>query len=174
MIPTTEIAGTATTGGPDRSPRARGKDLVGLLARLILGGALVYAGALKIGKPLTAQRAVQAYEIFPTVLGGWIGLALPYLQIVLGVLILLGLFTRAAAALGTLMMLAFIIGVAQAWARGLTIDCGCFSSGGQVGAGQTEYPQTIARDVVFLAAGLWLWVRPHSRASLDRALFTTR
>lgn len=159
---------------PPPATRTRVLDVIGVLARLVLGGSLLYAGLLKVGTPLTAQRAVQAYEIFPMELAGWIGLALPWIQIILGALLLLGLFTRASAVLGTLMMLAFIAGVAQAWARGLTIDCGCFSSGGQVGAGETQYPQTIARDLGFAAAGVWLWVRPRSLASLDRLLFPAR
>jgi hypothetical protein len=64
-------------------------------------------------------------------------------------------------------LLAFIGGVAQSWARGLTIDCGCFGGGGQVEAGQTQYPQEIARDIGFLLLAVWLVVRPRSTASLD-------
>ena len=59
---------------------------------------------------------------------------LPFVEIVLGVLLVLGLFTRPAAIVSTLLMVAFIIGISQAWARGLTIDCGCFGGGGQIGA----------------------------------------
>ncbi len=147
------------------------RDVVGLLARLFLGIVLIVAGAAKVGRPLTAQRAVQAYEIMPQGLAGTIGLVLPFLEIALGVLLVLGLFTRIAAAVGTLLMVAFIIGIAQAWSRGLTIDCGCFGGGGQIGANETKYPQEIARDLSFAAAGAWLWWRPRSLASLDRVLF---
>ena len=57
-------------------------------------GSSIWAGAAKVGKPLTSERAVQAYEIFPMDLAGWIGLALPFVEVVLGVLLVLGLFTR--------------------------------------------------------------------------------
>ncbi|MFZ5868910.1 MAG: MauE/DoxX family redox-associated membrane protein, partial [Actinomycetota bacterium] len=68
----------------------------------------------------------------------------------------------------------FAIGVASAWARGLTIDCGCFGSGGEVAAGQTSYPQVITRDAALvLAAGLLAW-RPASRLSVDSLLFSSR
>ena len=160
----TEVAGPA-----DR--RTRLLDVVGLLARLFLGAVLVYAGAAKIGSPLTAQRAVQAYEILPMEVAGAVGLALPFLEVVLGLLLLAGLFTRPVAVVSTLLMLAFVIGIAQAWARGLTIDCGCFGGGGQIGADETRYPQEIARDLAFAAAGAWLVVRPRALASLDRRLF---
>ena len=86
-------------------------------------------------------------------------------------LLVLGLFTRPVAVVSTLLMVAFVIGIAQAWARGLTIDCGCFGGGGQIGADETRYPQEIARDLAFAAAGAWLVVRPRSLASLDRRLF---
>ena len=146
-------------------------DVVGLVVRLFLGVVLIYAGATKVGHPLTAQRAVQAYEIFPDGLANTIGLALPFLEIILGVLLVLGLFTRPAAIVATVLMVAFIIGISQAWARGLTIDCGCFGGGGEIGAQDTKYPQEIARDVVFALAGAWLWWRPRTLASLDRILF---
>ena len=154
---------------PERGERL--KDVIGLLARLFLGAALIYAGAVKVGKPLTSERAVQAFEIFPTDLAGYIGLALPFVEILLGALLILGLFTRPVAIVSTLLMVAFIIGIAQAWARGLTIDCGCFGGGGQVAAGETKYGTDIARDATFALAGAWLWWRPRSLASLDRLLF---
>ncbi|MBP6525766.1 MAG: DoxX family membrane protein [Dermatophilaceae bacterium] len=154
---------------PERGERL--KDVIGLLARLFLGAVLIYAGAAKVGRPLTSERAVQAFEIFPTELAGYIGLALPFVEIVLGVLLILGLFTRPVAIVSTLLMVAFIIGIAQAWARGLTIDCGCFGGGGQVAAGETKYGIDIARDATFALAGAWLWWRPRTLASLDRLLF---
>ena len=169
MSTTTDPATDDVGQAPPRAERL--KDLVGLVLRLFLGVVLIWAGAAKVGRPLTAERAVQAYEIFPMEVAKWIGLALPFLEIVLGVLLVLGLFTRAAAIASTLLMVAFIVGISQAWARGLTIDCGCFGGGGQVGADETRYPQEIARDVVFALAGAWLWWRPRSLASLDRILF---
>jgi uncharacterized membrane protein YphA (DoxX/SURF4 family) len=151
--------------------RERLLDVVGLVARLFLGVVLVYAGVTKIGHPLTAQRAVQAYEIFPDSIANTIGLALPFLEIILGALLVLGLFTRPVAIVSTLLMVAFIVGISQAWARGLTIDCGCFGGGGAIGAKDTKYPLEIARDASFALAGAWLWWRPRTLASLDRILF---
>lgn len=151
------------------SPRVR--DHVGLLARLVLGVVLVVAGALKVGNPLGAARAVQAYEVMPFEVARWVGWALPWIEIVVGVLLVVGLFTRASALLGTVLMLAFVVGIAQAWARGLTIDCGCFGGGGQVDADQTRYGSEILRDLGLALCGAWLVARPASTLSLDRALF---
>lgn len=169
----TEMDGATPVAADDEPSTGRERllDVVGLVLRVFLGVVLIYAGSTKIGHPLTAQRAVQAYELLPDGLANTIGLALPFLEVILGVLLVLGLFTRPAAIAGTLLMVVFILGISQAWARGLTIDCGCFGGGGQIGATETKYPQEIARDVAFALAGAWLWWRPRSLASLDRILF---
>lgn len=150
------------------SPRVL--DVVGLVARLVLGGALLLAGGLKIGKPTGSARAVQAYDVMPFEMAKWVGYALPYIEVILGALLVLGLFTRVSAALGAALMVVFVIGIAQAWARGLTIDCGCFGGGGQVAEGQTKYGREILRDIGFVLCGAWLVWRPRSLASLDRHL----
>ena len=150
---------------------ARLRDHLGLLLRLVLGVVLLLAGGLKVGNPLGAARAVQAYEGLPFALARWVGYALPWVEIVVGLLLVLGLFTRVSALLGAVLMLAFVIGIGQAWARGLTIDCGCFGGGGQVSADETRYGREIARDLALALCGAWLVLRSSSTLSLDRALF---
>lgn len=151
--------------------RARWRDHVGLVARVVLGVVLLVAGGLKIGNPLGSARAVQAYDVMPFEVAKYIGYALPWLEIVLGLLIVLGLFTRVCAVLGGLLMLAFVVGISQAWARGLTIDCGCFGGGGEVASHDTKYGREVARDLGLALLGAWLVVRPRSTWSLDRVLF---
>ena len=56
----------------------------------------------------------------------------------MGALLLAGLLTRGAAAVAGLLMLVFVAGIASAWARGLSIDCGCFGTGGPVAPGDTR------------------------------------
>jgi hypothetical protein len=97
--------------------------------------------------------AVRAYQLLPYDLAGYVGYALPIIEIVIGLLLVLGLFTRMSALLGALLMLAFVIGIASAWARGLSIDCGCFGGGGTIGAEETAYPLELSRDVALTAGG---------------------
>jgi hypothetical protein len=61
----------------------------------------------------------------------------------------------------------FVVGVAQAWARGLSIDCGCFGGGGAVAPGDTAYLQELMRDTSFLVLAAWLIVRPRTLLSID-------
>jgi len=147
-------------------------DTIGLLARLILGGVLLVAGALKVTVPAVSARAVQAFQILPFDFAGYVGYALPVVEIAVGVLLVIGLFTRASALVGGLLMVAFIIGIMSAWMRGLTIDCGCFGGGGTIGAAQTQYLTDILRDAGLVACAAWLVARPRTAFSLDHRLFS--
>jgi uncharacterized membrane protein YphA (DoxX/SURF4 family) len=139
---------------------------IGLVARLTIGIVWLIAGGLKAFNPYSAGAAVRAYEIFPVDLATTIGQILPWIEIGLGVLLILGVYTRTAAAFSAVLFLAFIAGIASAWARGLTIDCGCFGGGGFVEPGETKYLQEILRDIgLILLCGL-LVLRPRTRLSL--------
>jgi uncharacterized membrane protein YphA (DoxX/SURF4 family) len=128
------------------------------------------SGWLKVIDPNQTYLAVQAYDLLPPGLVSVVAAAIPFLELALGMLLLLGLGTRLTAVVASVVLLGFIGAVAQSWVRGLTIDCGCFGGGGQVSAGETAYPQEIARDIGFLLLAGWLIVRPSSLLSMDRAL----
>ncbi|MEP7191669.1 MAG: DoxX family protein [Actinomycetota bacterium] len=156
-----------------RSRRATGRlpDVIGLVARLILGVVLIWAGASKVTNPAASALAVRAYKLLSYDVAGYVGYALPVVEILVGLLLVTGLFTRLSAALGGLMMLAFIIGISWAWSHGYSIDCGCFGGGGTIAASQTQYPLEISRDVGIAACAAWLVVRPRTPFSLDHRLF---
>jgi uncharacterized membrane protein YphA (DoxX/SURF4 family) len=140
------------------------------LARLVLAGVLLVAGGLKVSDPDLAAAAVQAYRIFPPAIGEIIGYGLPVAEIAIGILLLLGLGTRISAGITAILMVAFIAGVASAWARGLRIDCGCFGGGGDLAEGvETQYVQEIVRDLLFLGLAIWLIIFPASRFALDKS-----
>ena len=145
----------------------RALDLIGLIVRIGLAAVWLVSGAIKASDLNQTYIAVQAYDLLPSGVSSVVAGALPFLELALGVLLLVGLGTRIAAVLSVVVLVAFIGAVAQSWARGLTIDCGCFGGGGQVAPGQTQYPQEIARDVGFLLLAVWLLVRPRTVASLD-------
>ena len=142
---------------------------LGLISRLVLGGVLFIAGYLKVGTPDKSQMAVRAYEVLPISLANLIGLLLPYVEIGIGLLLILGVYTRISAALGGAIMVIFIVAIAQAWARGLTIDCGCFGGGGQVAASETKYLSEIIRDTALVLLALYLIRYPNTKFSIDKS-----
>ena len=142
-------------------------DVVGTVVRLGLAAVWLVSGSIKLSDPGQTYLAVKAYDVLPDGALHPVATALPLLELALGVVLLAGLVTRAAAVVSAVLLVVFIAGVSQSWARGLTIDCGCFGGGGQVTQGQTQYPQEIARDVGFLVLAGWLIVRSRTRLALD-------
>ncbi|MFZ0529888.1 MAG: DoxX family protein [Propionicimonas sp.] len=156
---------------PPADPRRRWPEWVTLAARLVLGGTLLVAGLLKVGHLDAAVQSVRLYQLLPWAVTAIVGSALPIVEIATGLLLLTGTFTRVSAIVGSLLMAAFIIGIASVWARGISIDCGCFSPGGVVDPAKTQYPFEIARDTGLLIAGLWVAWKPRSPLAVDNWLF---
>lgn len=143
----------------------------GLLARLVVGAVWLVAGALKLPDPAGSVRAVRAYELLPESLAPTVGHLLPVVEIIVGACLVLGLLVRPMAVVSALLFLAFVVGIASVWARGLSIDCGCFGGGGRVADAESKYPWEIARDLGLMLLSAFLVWRPRSPLSLDGALF---
>ena len=140
----------------------------GVLARLVLGGVWLAAGLLKIGDPAESVRAVRAYDLLPESLVLLVGYSLPVLEVVLGLALVLGLMTRWMGVVSAVLLVMFVIGVASAWARGMSIECGCFGGGGGPAEGaRDKYPWELARDAGLLALSGWLVMRPRTPWALD-------
>jgi len=140
---------------------------ISTLVRLAMAGILIFAAIPKMQDFQQSVRAVRAYRLLPEEVVPFIGKALPFLELTLALFLILGLFTRIAAIVWLIMMAAFMFGVAWAWAKGLSIDCGCFGGGGDVAKGTTNYPVHMLERVGFVILGTWLLVWPRSKLSLD-------
>lgn len=135
-----------------------------LLARALPAGLLLWAGLAKAFDRQGSILAVDAYDVLPDGLVRPVAALLPWIEIGVGLLLLLGLFVRFAGVATVVLSGLFIAGMAQAKARGLAIDCGCFGGGG---AGDGVSWWDIARDVPILVCGWYLAARPHGPFQLD-------
>lgn len=142
-------------------------NVVGLAARLLLAVVFLISGIAKAADPAQTKVAVKAYQLLPDSLAETVAAILPYLEIAVAIILLLGLATRLGALLSGLMMVAFLIGVTSAAARGLSIDCGCFGGGGTVQTGATEYTLEILRDTGLLIVSVYLLLRPRTWLAVD-------
>ena len=150
-----------------------------MLARLVLGGVLLAAGGLKVLKPTESANAVAAYKILPTNLAHLVGYALPWLEVALALLLIVGFMVRPAAVLSGLIMVVFAIAIASVWARGMLIDCGCFGGGGEIDPSlasevRRTYFIEIMRDLGLALAGLYLYFFPYGMLSLEKAAPSTK
>lgn len=124
------------------------------LLEIILGGLFCYAGYLKLYSPNDFADAVLAYRLLPLPLAGMAAVALPWLEVLAGLFLVVGLKKRSCLLLLTLLSGLFILVMASAMARGLSIDCGCgLFSGREVGLGPL-----LEDGLIFLWAA-WLYSR---------------
>jgi uncharacterized membrane protein YphA (DoxX/SURF4 family) len=157
----------------------RFQPIITLLARLTLGGVLLVAGGLKVLKPTESANAVAAYKLLPTNVAHLVGYALPWLEVALAVLLIVGLMVRPAAVLSGLIMIVFIGAIASVWARGMLIDCGCFGGGGEIDpslAAQVHrtYFIEIMRDLDLALTALYLYFFPYGKLSIEKAAPSTK
>jgi uncharacterized membrane protein YphA (DoxX/SURF4 family) len=147
---------------------------LGLVARLVVGGVWLYAGAVKLPDPAESVAAVRAYEVLPSDLVAPVGQLLPVLEVVVGALLVLGLLTRGAALVSAALLAVFVAGIISVWVRGIEIDCGCFGGGGHDPDATSRYPWEIARDVGLMAASLFLVRIRWSRLALETRVLSPR
>lgn len=140
---------------------------LGLVIRLGLAVIWAWAALEKLDSPRSFTRAVRAYDATPEWLSQAIGYGLPVLELAVAVLLLFGVATRLAASVSAFLFLVFLIGIIQAAARGLKLECGCFGGGGETDAG-TTYTLDILRDIGLLALAVFLIVWPLTMLSVDK------
>lgn len=103
-------------------------DCVSAFARFYMAYIWITAGISKLNQHATVAMAIRNYDIFPGEWSNFLALIIGPLEIMGGVLLLLGLFLKQANKIAIIVLTLFVIGIAQAWLRGLDIDCGCFEA----------------------------------------------
>jgi uncharacterized membrane protein YphA (DoxX/SURF4 family) len=131
----------------------------------------ITAGMIKLPHPQESVTAVRGYQLLSPSLSNTVGQVLPMLEIVVGACLVLGLVTRASALVSAVLLVAFVVGIASVWSRGIAISCGCFGTGGPDPHAFSQYPWEIARDVGLLLLSLWLVARPRTPYAVDNLLF---
>ena len=103
--------------------------IVALVVRVAIGALLMIAGAIKLhdGASSTAS-AIAAYRLLPVTVVAPLGIALPFVELVLGAYLACGFQTRVAAALAALQFTVFAAAVGSLVVRHVPADCGCFGS----------------------------------------------
>lgn len=151
-------------------PAPKSLPWIGVAIRVAAASVWMVAGIAKLPQIDAFRTLVERYGILPHVLAAPFALVLPFLEIGLGLYLAAGLFVRGTAVVGTLLFAVFLAAQAQAWARGLTLDCGCFGAAVQSMVG----PLTILRDFLLGVPTFLMMVFPARHFSLDSRLFGAR
>ena len=103
-------------------------DLLTIISRLFVGGAFIYASLYKVIDPAAFAKSIWYYHMVPGALINLMALILPWLELLCGLGLILGIAYRGSALLINLMVLVFIFALSSAIARDINIDCGCFKA----------------------------------------------
>lgn len=123
-----------------------------VLARWVLGLTFIYASYHKIIDPPQFAKVIYGYELFPAAVINLVAIILPFLELIAGIALILGVYPRSAALIVNLLLVGFIVILAVNLIRGHEFDCGCFAF--------EEYGQAsgnrslILRDIGYLLLGL--------------------
>jgi rhodanese-related sulfurtransferase len=119
-----------------------------------MAGVFIYASIDKIAHPADFAKDVYNYQILPDTLVNLTALVLPWLELVLGLGLLAGIWLPGAVLTVNGLLAVFLAAFAFNLARGLNVDCGCFGASGLGPSMSTHW--YLLRDAGFLAMGAFL------------------
>ncbi len=123
------------------------KGLLLLLVRVFVGGLFIYAGVAKIISPSDFLNTVQGYQLLPYHAGAIVAVYLPWLELLCGGSLLIGVLSRGALLNLFILLTIFAGAIVSAWAKGIQlVSCGCFG----VQSTEVNYPCHIL-EILLLA-----------------------
>jgi putative oxidoreductase len=136
---------------------------LGLLLRLVVGATFVYAAIYKIQEPAVFAEGVLDYHLLPPSLVIPFAVIMPWAEVIAGVFLVAGWLRRGSAFIIVLMLVAFIVAIIAAIARGINISCGCFHATTE---GTRVAWITLWRDVLLVIATLPVMLMPRTTFEL--------
>jgi uncharacterized membrane protein YphA (DoxX/SURF4 family) len=122
--------------------------------QIALGATFLVAALPKLADPPGFAKAMWNYQLFPAWSIHPAALVLPWLELLCGAALCLGIWVRAAAAWTAALLLAFVAALSINWHRGHPVDCGCFQTQARARSEaerMADMKWTILRDVGLLA-----------------------
>ncbi|HUT29233.1 MAG TPA: MauE/DoxX family redox-associated membrane protein [Sedimentisphaerales bacterium] len=98
------------------------------IVRLALGCLFIWSSLPKIRQPYDFLSAVYEYELVGPRLGMLVAMTLPWLELLVGICLVGGIFVSGALLASAAMAAMFTFVIASALYRGLDISCGCFGA----------------------------------------------
>lgn len=139
--------------------------------RVVIGAIFIYASVYKLAEPRSFAVSIAMYEMLPKELINIMAITLPAIELVVGVTLVLGLWTRSSALLINAMLVMFIVAISYVvFVRGQTeFGCGCFSSAAEEAESEMA-TGTLIRDVFYLLGGLYVFLLDDGSLGIDGIL----
>ena len=134
--------------------------LLVIAVRVSIGVVFIYAGAIKIYDPTGFAAMINNYDIIPLILVNIVAIVMPWIEVIFGVLLVLGVWFEGCSMLSLFLFCLFFVSITIAVMRGIDIDCGCFST--QAGTSPVTI-FTIFRDMLLIAVGVYMVKVAHDK-----------
>ena len=142
------MAGVSGVRAADRKVRIRA---LALVLRVALGAIFVYSAWTKLKDSWALfAMAVDSYQVLPLWGVQWVARTLPWVELLIGVLLIVGRWMRVATVACSMMLLLFFGLMVRAHLKGMEINCGCF------GPGEAISWRTLLRDGAMVVGSLLL------------------
>jgi len=138
-------------------------EYINLVIRIIVGFVFIITGISKIVEPAQFAREITNYDMMFLPLINLMAIILPWLEIVTGFLFVFGVRIKANTILLAAMILMFNFAITVAWARGLDINCGCYSNVAE----QTVGFAKLAENFAMLIGLAFVFLFPNNKLSLE-------
>lgn len=124
------------------------------LSRIAVGVVFVAAALAKIGDPAAFATQVHHFRLAPLVSENAIAVLLPWVELLAGLALVLGIRARSGAWIAAALMAAFTLAVVSAMARHLDFECGCFGTANATRVGLTKLLENLGLLALSLVASL--------------------
>ncbi|MBS1516972.1 MAG: DoxX family membrane protein [Bacteroidetes bacterium] len=128
-----------------------------ILLRLIVGGLFIYASLDKLYHQEEFSKAIYNYKFLPEIFINIFAIIIPYLELISGIFLVLGIFKRGSSFVITALLFVFIIALTQAYFRGLDISCGCFSL--ETVSEKSDILQRIIEDILLIISSIIIYTQ---------------
>ena len=127
-----------------------------ILLRLIVGGFFVFASLDKLMNQEAFARAIYNYKFLPDIFINIFAIIIPYIELIAGLLLIAGIYKSGSSFLISFMLVIFLIALSQAYAKGLDINCGCFSL--ETVGQKDDILLRIGEDILLLIASIIIYI----------------
>jgi uncharacterized membrane protein YphA (DoxX/SURF4 family) len=158
-----QIAGRKGDGIVGRIKTLLHNDYLNLVVRLFVGIVFIYASIDKIADPGQFARIVYNYHMLPGSLINIFALILPWVEMICGISLILGIYKEGSVLIFNLMVLAFIIGISVNIIRGVNLECGCFTVSSKARSNAIDL---LIRDIGLLVLTVYLFISKSKRFDL--------
>lgn len=141
---------------------------ISFIFRIIIGGIFLVSGLAKISDPVRLIFTLRDFKLFPEIIVPFTAIYLPWLEFILGLLVLSGLLYRTSSLMLACLNFTFMLAILSVIVRGIEVDCGCFG----MLADMLKIPdmadmKAVIRNLIFIGMCIYIFKAKKTMFSLE-------